>query len=346
MNLTPFNKRIPLWLAAALMAAGAITPNVVAGTWTLEYGNVSSGYSNCTYQDNLDGTSTVGVTITYNGTQGHLGQYNRPFYSRGVMVYSYDMNGAPQNSLGVAHQVFMNNTGHNAQSVSSSPIIYSMFSFSPSLPNGGAWHNENAQAVRIKVILKNANFAAWPAVGVRAGNVTYGNDVAEIKGLAYIGKNSSSGTCEVITNPEIPPPPDPKIAMTAPDWNLDELLPGERAEKRFSGASEQLCFAYDGSKSAVSRYAINAANQNGLSVAGSYQLKHLASPVDTVPYRVLLQNTLTNAPVELPNYRDVISTLGDGGRECFNPTFMADTPKAAKEGDYGDVLTFTVVARP
>ncbi|MGS1007218.1 hypothetical protein [Achromobacter anxifer] len=343
MNLAPFKKRMSMRLAAALLAASAITPRVVAGTWTLEYGNVSNGYSNCTYQDNMDGTSTIGVTINYNSTQGNLGQYNRRFYSRGVMIYSYDANGVLQGSLDVADKAFMNDTPHNAQSTSASPIIYSMFAYSPSHPNGRAWHNENAQTVRVKIILKNTNFVAWPAVGVRAGNVTYVNDVAEIKGLAYIGKNRPSGTCEVITNPEIPPPPDPRIAMTAPDWDLGELLPGVPTETSFSGAAEQLCFAYDGPKL---HYAINAANQNGLSGTGSYQLKHLASPADTVPYRVVLRNTLTSATVALPNSRNVVSTLGNSGRECFNPTFTSDTPKAAREGDYSDVLIFTIVAQP
>ncbi|CAB5513184.1 hypothetical protein [Achromobacter anxifer] len=349
MNLTPIRIRVPMRLAAALLAAGAAAPGVGAGPWTLEYSNVSNGYSNCTYQDNSDGTSTVGVTINYNSTRGHLGQYNRRFFSRGVMIYSYDMNGVLQSSLGMAdkiYKVFMNDTLHIGESASTSPLAYSMFGYAPSHPNPGAWHNENAQTVRVKVILKNTHFSVWPAVGLRAGNITYGNDVAEIKGLAYISKSSTSGTCEVITNPEIPPPPDPAIAMNAPDWNLGELLLGMSTEKPFSGAAEQLCFTYEGPRLAGVHYAVNAANQNGLSGTGSYQLRHLASPADAVPYRVVLRNTLTNISVELPNNRNVVSTFGDSGRECFNPTFTADTPKTAKEGDYGDVLNFTVVAQP
>ncbi|MNJ69662.1 hypothetical protein D3C77_660370 [compost metagenome] len=65
-----------------------------------------------------------------------------------------------------------------------------------------------------------------------------------------------------------------------------------------------------------------------------------------MPYRVVLRNATTSTEVALPNTGNVVSALGNNGRDCFIPTFTADTPKAAKEGDYSDVLTFTVVAQP
>lgn len=346
MDWTRIKKQRLLWLAALFLTTGTIAQNIITKDWTLEYSNVSNGYSHCTYQDNMDGTSTVGVTINYNNTQGHLGLKNYRFLSRGVMVYNYDKNGAVQNDLRIAEIIYMDDTPYNSRSVRTSPISYSMYGFSPSHPNGRAWHNENAQTVRVKIILHSAYFEAWPALGVRAGNITYDNDVAEIKGLAYIGTNSQSGICEVIINPEIPPPPDPKITMTAPDWELGELTQGTPTEKPFSSAPEQLCFAYDYLKLAGLRYAINATNQNGLSGNGLYQLRHLTSPSDTVPYRVVLRNASSNTQVDLPNNRNVVSILDNSGRECFDPTFHVETPKGAKEGDYSDVLTFTVVAQP
>ncbi|WP_454693511.1 hypothetical protein [Achromobacter aegrifaciens] len=65
-----------------------------------------------------------------------------------------------------------------------------------------------------------------------------------------------------------------------------------------------------------------------------------------VRVKVVLRNTLVNFTMELPNNRNAVSTFADSGRECVNPTLTVDTPKAAKEGGYGDVLSFTVVAQP
>jgi len=335
-------------LMPAILALGAtLTSGKAAASenaWRseLEYSNLSNGYSNCTYQDNGNGTSTVGVTISYKSAWGHLGRGNQPFRSRGILVYTYDKNGNLQPSSTFAQDVYMDGVRHSGRSSSRSYGVY----YNIAIRAYSSWHVTNAQTVRVTVVLDNRFLTQWPAIGVRAGNVSKVNDIAEITGLAYIGTSSSSGNCNVITEPEIPPPPDPKIAMTTPDWNLGELPPGVPTEKPFSGAAEQLCFAYDGPRMAGFRYAINAANQNGLSGNGLYQLKHLTSPSDTVPYRVVLQNPLSNTKVDLPNNRNVVSSLGNSGRECFDPTFYAETPAAAKEGDYSDVLTFTVVAQP
>lgn len=336
---TPF---LILVLALGAMLTGA---DVLAGdgAWgsRLEYSDLSNGYSDCTYQDNGNGTSTVGVTISYKSAWGHLG--NQPFRSRGVLIYTYDKNGNLQPSGLYARDVYMDGVRHAGRSSSASYGVYYNIAIRPY----ASWHVASAQTVRVTAVLDNKYLTQWPAIGVRAGNVSKVNDIAEITGLAYIGTNNTSGNCKVIPKPEIPPPPVAStITMTAPDWDLGELPQGTLTKRTFTSAAEQLCFTYDNLKWTGTLYAINAANQNGLSGNGSYQLKHLASPSDTVPYRVVLQNAVTNATVELPNNRNAVAILGNSGRDCFNPTFTADTPKAAKDGDYGDVLSFTIVAQP
>ncbi|QKH34746.1 hypothetical protein FOC84_07210 [Achromobacter pestifer] len=327
---------------SAILTNGDASANENAWGANLEYSNMSNGYSNCTYQDNGNGTSTVGVTISYKSAWGHLG--NRPFRSRGVLVYTYDKNGNLQNSDILARDVYMDGTRHTGMSSNRSfGVFYNVTMGRPF----ASWHVTNAQTVRVLVNIDNKFLTQWPAIGVRAGNVSQVNIYAEITGLAYIGVNNSSGNCNVITEPEIPPPPvDAKITMSAPDWDLGELPQGTATRTPFHGVGDQLCFTYDNLKWTGLRYAINATNQNGLSGNGSYQLRHLTSPADTVPYRVVLQDATTNTEVALPNTSNAVSALGNNGRDCFFPTFTADTPKAAKEGDYSDVLTFTVVARP
>lgn len=335
-------KLMPAILAlSAVLTSGETAAGENAWGSELEYSNLSNGYSNCTYQDNGNGTSTVGVTISYKSAWGHLGRGNQPFRSRGVLLYTYDKNGNLQPSSVFAQDVYMDGVRHSGRSINRSYGVY----YNIAIRAYASWHVTNAQTVRVTVVLDNRFLTQWPAIGVRAGNVSKVNDIAEITGLAYIGTSSPSSNCKVITEPEILPPPDPKIAMAAPDWNFGELAQGATTKRQLGGTAEQLCFTYDVQWTGL-RYAISASNQNGLSGNGSYQLKHLTSPSDTIPYRLMLKNTATNAEVELPNTRNMISALGNSGRECFDPTFSAETPATAKEGDYSDVLTFTVVARP
>lgn len=311
----------------------------------LEYSNLSNGYSNCAYRDNGNGTSTISLGISYKSTQGHLGMSNRPFHSRAILLYTYDQNGTLRNSTTIATTILMNNVRHLAFFRGNNYVTYYGASPEPG-ESKSAWKVEDPQTVLVEIVFDNRHLSPWPAVGVRAGNMTIGNDVGESTGLAYIGATALPGMCNVITDPTKPPLPNPKIVMNAPDWNLGELPPGTATKREFAAAAEQLCFTYDHLKWKGQGYAINATNQNGLSGNGLYQLKHQTSPSDTVPYRVVLRNALSNAQVDLPNNRNVVSTLGNSGRDCFDPTFYAETPTAAKEGDYSDVLTFTVVAQP
>ncbi len=342
MDLIIFKVRMQMRFASMLLASGAMVANPDTLAAELEVSNLINGYTNCTYQDNGNGTSTIGLSINYKSTKGHVGTAKFGFYSRGILIYTYDQNGMLLSSSHFAKSVLMNNAPHGAYYQGKGYVMY----YQANRALKTAWQVEEAQTVQVDISFDNKYLSPWPAIGVRAGNFTYGNDVGESTGVAYIGATTLPGMCNVIKDPTKPPQPNPKIVMNAPDWNLGELPPGTATKREFAAAAEQLCFTYDHLKWTGQGYAINATNQNGLSSNGLYQLKHQTSPSDTVPYRVVLRNALSNAQVDLPNNRNVVSTLGNSGRDCFDPTFYAETPTAAKEGDYSDVLTFTIVARP
>ena len=304
--------------------------------------SLATGYRNCTYQDLGNQTSKFSVTYDLRDVS-QIAEVMKAVpsliyvWTRGLMIYTYVSaeGGLESGSSSVANSVSMNGTRYSSVSLySGSNFIYSGQS------SRGSWTNYSAHSARLEVIIPNGYLHGRPAIGIRTALVS-GTHLWRDSNIISIDAADTSGNCRII-NPTKPPPSDAQITMTAPDWKLGELSPGES----FHNDKEQLCFSYDGQKWTGLRYAINATNQNGLSGDGSYQLQHLTSPSDTVPYRVLLQNTTTSTEVALPNTRNVVSTLGNGGRECFNPKFTVNTPKAAKEGDYGDVLTFTVVSQP
>ena len=64
---------------------------------------LADGYTNCSYVDNGNGTSTVTVTISWRGLTGNIG--SNTFYSRGVLLYSYDANGKLRPSSNLAASV-------------------------------------------------------------------------------------------------------------------------------------------------------------------------------------------------------------------------------------------------
>lgn len=331
-------------LAAMLLALGALVTSGDASA--LEFSDLSEGYSNCTYQDNNNGTSTFGVTIRYKSTKGHLGKLSGRFYSRAILIYTYDKTGALRMSMLSAKRVYMEGNPHTSVFANGR---YAMYIGLAQAGGRGSWLVEDAQTVRVTMILENSKFADWPAIGVQAGNYIFNkggpsHDILEITGLAYIGKTNLTGICNVIVDPELPLPLEAKISMNAPDWDLGELRQGEEARRPFNDPLKHLCFTYDGPQWTGLRYVINATNQNGLSGDGSYQLKLAASPSDAVPYRLSLQGT--GMAIDLPNTSNVVATIDKSGRECFTPTFTAVPAKTAREGHYSDVLSFTVTASP
>jgi len=149
-----------------------------------------------------------------------------------------------------------------------------------------------------------------------------------------------------LTNPETPPPPeDVLINMTAPDWDLGELVRGGSTNKSFSAPKDQLCFTYKGNNYITyQEYVINAGNRNGLSTTGKYLLKHQDAQAPGLPYQLTLNEGSNN--IVLPNPSNRVFKLNSNGKTCFMPTFDVVTEKNAKGGIYDDILTFTIIAKP
>lgn len=308
-----------------------------ASAWTLVYSNLSSGYSSCSFKDNGDGTSTLQVTISYKTSSGHTD--GRTFGSRGILLYTYDADGKLKNSSTVAKTLTLNGIEYSSTYPGEGYLMY--------LGGVSPWTTASAVTTSVEVQVDNSSIATWPAVGIRAGNfTTTGNDVGESTGLAYLSSTTKGGDCRVLTDASLPPPPvDTTITMTAPDWDLGELLRGEETLKTFNASQDQLCFTYDGSKFIpYQKFIINASSENGLSANGRYQLRNLEDSSQTVPYTVALNSGSTLVP--LPNTQNVLLSLSADGRTCFVPTFRTLAEKWVKGGAYSDVLTFTIVAKP
>ncbi|MGS1007217.1 hypothetical protein [Achromobacter anxifer] len=361
-------------LAQTFLAACAMMAS--AGAWAAEptltnalVSDLTYGYSNCFFSSTPPDLMYF-ATINFKDVRGHLGSKFPALSSRGYVVYNYDKEGRLLPYLTpslMSTDLDLEGPDMVTRSETSTMTLFSRRQdqdakyIKPLRPHN-AWRIESAFSpqVRIRIwppFIDPLPIANWVAIGIRAANLSspgedsrgaypFGGEVVLDSKTAYIRRHGGATTCEMISDPENPPPMEARIDMNVPDWNLGELTPGEMAEKSFSDAAAQLCFTYDGPKLAGYSYIINATNQNGLSGDGRYQLRHQAAPSDTVPYRLALRNAATNNQVELPGTRNVSSTLARIGRECFSPTFTAEPPKGTKEGDYSDVLTFTVVVRP
>lgn len=293
------------------------------------------GYRDCSYKDLGNGTGVFRVTFDLTAAP------TSAFWSRAILLNLYDQSGNPQHPAHIANQITMNGTP------SSDIQVIAGFNLYSGRASGGSWTNASAHAAKVEIQLQNQHLQTWPAIGVRTAIWQQGSLTALLRDskTVSISTTDDSGYCNT-GPPTKPPPQDVRITMSAPDWNLGELAQGDSTPKTLAGTREQLCFTYDNPKSTAVRYVINATNQNGLSGDGSYQLRHLASPADTVPYRLELRNMSTNAEVRLPNTLNTVATLSSNGNECFMPTFKPVVGKTAKDGVYGDVLNFTVIAQP
>ncbi|MGS1105623.1 hypothetical protein ACVCNH_05190 [Achromobacter anxifer] len=342
MTLILFMKQLHTrHVSMLILVLGAIVAsNEASSTTALKYRSVSFQYYFCSYRNNGNGTSTIGVRIDFNNVN-YAAVGSGKFQRRGLLLYAYDKTGTPK-STAFANAVY---TGHERLSdvITGPDGSYAMYTTQYSR----LWNGDIGFPEYIMIDFNNVHIAEWPAIGVRAGHIETPNNIADVR-LVYIRADPTSNLCTIIINPENPPPPViPKIDMTAPDWELGELLPtGLPIQKQFTDTAALLCFTYEGLKWTGSRYVINATNQNGLSGDGSYQLKHVDSPSDTVPYRVALLAPRTDTEVTLPNANNLTIALGDSGRECFTPTFTVVPARTAKSGAYNDVLNFTVVAKP
>lgn len=303
----------------------------------LLYRDVIENYSNCSWKNNGDGTSTIELVIKYRATNvTNLGGYN--FRSRGILVYTYDALGAMRPSSAAAKSVMLNDKKHTNIFKESSYVMY----YYAGEEGKAGWLNQGAFSANVQVIIDNSVIKDWPGIGVRAGNFTDRLDIAEVIGAVYVSKMGSASTCTVI-NPEVPPPKPPpaiEIAVAAPDWNLGELPPGDD-EKTLGGTAQQLCFTYTGVDS-YRNFVINATSENGVS-GDRYLLANTSKPSETVSYDLTLDSG--TASFLLPNKAEKSVTLNKGNRTCFVPTFRTTVGLGAGAGNYSDVLSFTVVTK-
>ena len=278
-----------------------------ASAAVLRLANLSYGYSNCSYTSTSDTVATFKVTIGFRGASGYTGNSN--FQSRGILLYTYNGNGVLQASSALTTDMTLN--GYNYSAVYPG-VGYMMYhgSSNPITP----WRNAESMSADISFTVLKSKIASWPAVGIRAGNFTYGDDVGESTGLAYIGPSTTGSTCKTFANPELPPPAvNPKVTMTAPDWDLGVLPRGEETTLTLPATKDQLCFSYEGSTTLTNqKYLINATNTNGLSANGSYLLKSLEDSSQTVPYSLTLANSKDS--VLLPNTQNRLFSLETGGK--------------------------------
>ncbi|MEK7886879.1 hypothetical protein AAB992_07135 [Burkholderia contaminans] len=322
------------WCKFVLVALIAMSTGK-AHAYVLILNNLSNGYSGCSWVDNGNGTSTVSVTIDYKQASGYLN--DRMFLSRGILVYTYNRNGVLNPSAGVASAVYMNGERHETTFVGAGYVMY--YNSNRSNESKGQWRITKPFIANVVATISNSAISEWPAVGIRAGNFTDGNDVGEISGVAYIRRGENQGACNIVVDPEVPPPVEIKINMNAPDWNLGDLARGD-SDKTFTDVANQLCFSYSGSAVGGRRFIINARNDNGL-VANRYRLNNVDDASQYVPYSIKLDGGTST--LSLPNSSSVSLPFGSSGKMCFVPTFKTTVDSDVKEGNYNDVLTFTII---
>lgn len=249
------------------------------------------------------------------------------------MVYTYNKNGQMNPSGNAAKKVSLNGVGSYSPFNGDGYVMYHGWD----LPQ---WKNQDPFIANVEVVIDDATVSDWPAISLRGGNYTDSDDVGEIAGGAYVSRSSIGSTCQVV-DPVKPPPPPVTINVTAPDWNLGELPPGN-SEKIFPLLADQLCFTYSGALVNGKTFIINASNANGL-VNNRYRLRKIDDPTQEVPYSVKLDRATTT--VYLPNVINSALSLDGAGKTCFVPTFTTTVNRGLKPGDYSDVLTFTIVKK-
>lgn len=205
------------------------------------------------------------------------------------------------------------------------------------------WSRSWAFSADIEIKIQDGLISDGPALAVQAGNYAYyGNSVLEITGAAYFSPYDVGGNCKVV-DPEAPAPPlDIAIDMTAPNWNLGELPRGD-SEKIFPEVANQLCFTYSGPTVKGKNFVINASNANGVA-ANRYRLKNVADATQLIPYAIKFDSGTST--FSLPDASNTALPFDSSGKTCFVPTFRTSVDAKVKEGDYSDVLTFTVVVKP
>ncbi len=315
-----------------------------ASAFILQPADVVSSYGACSWKSNGNGTSTITMTVTFKKPPVPQGVV---FISRSLLIYTYDKSGKPKPSSAAAYSVALNNmVATDTINISSGGyVMYAYYPRTGSITGpDNPWLNRGEFTGTYEVKIKDAMVEDWPAVALRPGIYTYADDIGEKSGAAYVDL-STNGSCK-IRDPDVPPPePPPSVVVdvVAPDWSLGELPHGE-SEKTLGTTAEQLCFTYSGfgAADASEQFVIDAESENGVS-NNRFRLKNVDKPTQTIPYSVTLGSG--SATFSLPNGSKTSVKMNKDKRTCFVPTFKTSVGIDADEGDYNDVLTFTVVTK-
>ncbi|MTD29276.1 hypothetical protein [Erwinia sorbitola] len=299
---------------------------------------VSNSFDSCSMV-NFGDESEVSLNIGFNSSIKLLGQGN--LVSRALGLYDHLESGTDTTNV---KSVTMN----GEPSDSSMYILLTDYHYKSSASNK-SWGNDADFSSHVVVRISNKTQQKRFGVLIGIANVGSTDVVFDNIGYVYINE-SSNGKCELypsfgnIQPPSSPPPPPDNIdiTVTAPDWNLGEIKPGQQSIP-LSGSAEQLCLKYTGSSVAGKQFIINATNQNGVKNS-LYRMSHLYNPSQEAPYILMLNNTMGGLTV-LPNSYNSTITLNAGGSTCFIPTFITMAPENLEPGLYTDVLTFNIVTK-
>ncbi|QGU89361.1 hypothetical protein [Erwinia sorbitola] len=320
-------KQVATFICAVILICLDITASQALAA--LVWGDVTSGYDTCFLDDLGNGYSEATIWLSPNNANAASNQDS--FISRAVAVYRYSESGYTENIR--VQSVTMNGTPSDAE-MNLSGVTYYYRN-----PNNSHSWSDSSDMPRVVVVRMQSHFlASWSGIAIGMGNLGSRDFVVDKKGLAYVQKNGGEGRCNIISNPLA----DIDITVTAPDWNLGEIKPGQQSIP-LSGSAEQLCLKYTGSSVAGKQFIINATNQHGIK-NNSYLMKHLLNPSQEIPYGLIMNRTVGGVVV-LPNSYHGAIELNAGGSTCFIPTFITMAPENLEPGLYTDVLTFNIVTK-
>ena len=320
-------KQVATFICAVILICLDITASQALAA--LVWGDVTSTYDMCYLDDVGGGYSEASIWVSPNDVNSASGQDS--FISRAVAVYRYSESGEIENIR--VQSVTINGSPSGAEMNLSGVTYYYRDSTKPD-----SWNSPTSTPKVVVVRVDNYFLASWSGIAIGMGNLGSRDFMVDKKGLAYVRKNGSGGNCYIISNPS----ENIDITVTAPDWNLGEIKPGQQSIP-LSGSAEQLCLKYTGSSVAGKQFIINATNQHGIK-NNSYRMRHLLNPSQEIPYG-LIMNSTTGGAVVLPDSGHGAIELDAGGSTCFIPTFITMAPENLEPGLYTDVLTFNIVTK-
>lgn len=344
-GMSAFSMRLALrlWASVICFSFPIYSHALDRADWT---SGVAPFHARCSWVESSGNTVDIKVAKGFYASGGAWG-FDR--YSRGILIFTLDRYGnkIPADPSGVTVQEISYGNFGTARQISIGTLFFSPQSARGWVkgPSGNIWSD-------FKITINKDAVSEWPGVIVhgavrqwRPSDINSHLTDVDPTGT-YIGKSTSSNECELsIKDGPLPPKPPPlslTIDVTTPDWNLGEL-PRGNGVKTFSNNAEQLCFTYLGPDVSSSTFVINAGSANGV-VNHRYRLRNLNDASQFVPYTVTLDSG--SSKLILPNLNNSALSLDNSGKTCFVPTFNTTVDSLVDDGDYDDVLTFTVVTKP